>query len=207
MSPHVKHKKFLLLIALPVSLIFLFWIPYGLISLQHSASIISDYHDLPNADVAIIFGAGIHADGTLSEVTLERTVAGQLLLEKGIVDELVVSNTEVAAGAMKNYLLENGTPLDDISIDPFAVTTPDTCRYEKNQNEERTIIFLTQGYHLPRTMYQCGKLEVHGIGFPVESLNMIEKSELTAFETFSIRTTRIIREAALTWMSVLNLYE
>ena len=71
---------------------------------------------------------------------------------------------------------------------------------------ERSIIFISHGYHLPRIIYACEHIGVSGTGFPAEELALIERSELSWIQIQQIRFQRNSREMQLLLLSVMNIY-
>lgn len=200
-------RKFSKLI-LCLGLFLIFWLPFLIIVSESNGKIIDEIKRLAPAESALIFGAHLTPNGELSEILLERLEAGLILYEKGLVQELVVSDTKEAAETMKKYLLKKGVRPEDLYVDSDAETTIDTCYKEKKIHPAgRKIIFISQGYHLPRLIFQCQQIGVQGIGFPAEKLQIIEKSPLAGWETYYLKTTRIIREAALDWLVIFNIYK
>lgn len=109
---------------------------------------------------------------------------------------------------MKNYLLKEKIPSKNILLDTSAVKTTDTCRYLKtNYSQNKKLIFISQGYHLPRIKYQCEKIGVAAELFPAETLQQNRKSLFSSFEVLTIRTTRYFREAGLTLLAVIDVYK
>lgn len=201
-------KKCLLKATIILSIIlFIYWLPFFIIMLEGQSNIIDSIDELPEAEVAIIFGTQV-SESEVFPLLKERLDAGKKLLEMKKVKKLVVSNTEDAANIMAQYLIKEGVEEDLIEIDIQAEKTPDTCKYEMNEHpEKREIIFISQGFHLSRLLFQCKKVGVEGIAFPAETLRTINSSEYSIFTKISTRTFRYTREAGLTWLAVLNIYK
>ncbi|MDH3324935.1 MAG: YdcF family protein [Candidatus Peregrinibacteria bacterium] len=204
----MKKKIFKKVIIIIVVLIVLYWFPFRVISLSGRSSIVSSVNQLPNSDAVIIFGTLVNESGDITPLLKERLDAGKAILEEGRVKKIVVSNTEVAANVMAEYLFTQGINENLVEIDIQADKTPDTCTYEKeNYPENRKLIFVSQGFHLPRLLYQCNQLSVQGTAFPAEALSTIDRSECSFLTKIRVRTTRYAREAGLTWLAFLNIYQ
>ena len=197
-----QRKKLVLLF---LFLIFLYWAPFIFISMRYSSRIISDLHVLPSVDAALVFGANLSRDGGLTPLLRERVEAGRRLWVAGKASRLVISNTAHAAGVMRAYLIDAGLPGEIIEMDLLANRTPDTCHAERKANK-RTVVFLSQGFHLPRLLLQCHYAGVQGIAFPVERLGIIDRTKTPLLKRYFIRGKRYSREAALTWLAVLGIY-
>ncbi len=203
----MKRKIFKKAIIIIAVLVVIYWLPFMIISLSGRSDIVSATSKLPNSDAVIIFGTLVNESGDISPLLQERLDAGKAILEAGKARSIVVSNTETATNVMANYLLASGIDEDLIEIDIQADKTPDTCSYEKEiYPENRKLIFVSQGFHLPRLLYQCNQLSVQGTAFPAEAVLTIDRSKHSFLTKFRVRTTRYIREAGLTWLVFLNIY-
>ncbi len=144
----------------------------------------------------------------MSETNTERLLTAKVLLDRGIVKHVRVSNTEAPASAMKDFLVQIGVDSSKIEVDGSAVVTEDTCISERKDHLElRSVIFISHGYHLPRLQYLCDKLGIKGIGFPAERLHTTPRIELPFITTWKIRYERYQREALLTLMKMLGFYQ
>lgn len=200
-----KFKKAAIIIAV---LIILYWLPFIIIALNGRSNTVANINQLPSSDAVIIFGTIVDASGNVSPLLKERLDAGKAILEAGKAKRIVVSNTETAANIMAEYLFANGVDPDLVEKDIQADKTPDTCENEKEKYpESRKLIFVSQGFHLPRLLYQCNKLDIKGIAFPAEKLNTRNPADYSFLTKFRVRTARYIREAGLTWFAFLNIYK
>lgn len=188
-------------------LIIIYWLPFGVILFSSQSHIISSIAELPDSDSVIIFGTLVNEFGEITPLLRERLEAGKRIFEEEKSKTIVVSNTHEASSVMARYLHEQGIPESLIEIDTQANKTPDTCAYEKQKHfESRKIIFVSQKFHLPRLLYQCSKLNVRGVAFPVENLNTTDRSEYSLLTKIFVRTSRYTREAGLTWLAFLGIY-
>lgn len=193
-------KKILILVLI------LFLLPYVFISFSVFQQKVEKFDDLNPSDVAIVFGAHISETNQPTEILQERLDAAITLYRENLVETIVVSNTERAAIVMKNYLLRNRVPLVDIEIDIHAELTSDSCRYEL-EREDRSRIFLSQGFHLNRLLYLCQGLGIDGVAFPVEQISPIDRNGVNVFTRSFIRTKRFLREVLLSWPVLFGFYE
>lgn len=183
-----------------------YWLPFVFIYVKASPSIVGNVEYLPRTDAGLIFGANLN-NGEVSPVLKERLEAGKIIWEKEKAQKLVVSNMSKASLVMQNYLLENGVPKNAIELDEQAKRTKYTCLEEKkNYSDGRKVIFISQGYHLPRLIYQCQKIGVEGVGFPAENLDSVDRSGYSLFTRAITRARRYAREAGIMWLVVLRLY-
>lgn len=154
------------------------------------------------SDAALIFGALV-SDGTISPLHEERLKAGQILLEKQIVGVVVVSNSLRAANIMEQYLLNQGVAQHQIEIDGNADKTPDTCRNELSSDMKRSVIMISQRFHLPRLALQCANIGITG---QYLAADRIPRHSPGLWTKIRVRTYRYSREAVLIWAEILGIY-
>ena len=202
------HIRFLIKTGFFVSILFVIYFAlFVFVFFMEKAYVRTNLEDILPADSAIIFGANLNKNGDISEILLQRLEAGRALYQRKLVPELVVSNTKDAAYVMRNYLVSKGVPDKAIFVDTFAERTPDSCRMEKQRYPTgRKVIFVSQGFHLTRLLFQCQKLEVKGIGLAAEEIFPITSADLSPFEKISLKFDRYFRESYLTWAVMLNIY-
>ena len=161
-----------------------------------------DLQEAQPADAALVFGAVVR-NGVISPLHAERLDAASALYERGIIPEIVVSNQQLAAKFMRDYLITKDVPEHAIRLDGRAERTPDTCRAEARRAQPRRVIMISQRFHLPRLALQCRNLGVQGQYLMADSSTRAPASFWTRLK---VRSTRTAREAALIWAELLGLY-
>ncbi|MEP3346923.1 MAG: YdcF family protein [Litoreibacter sp.] len=154
------------------------------------------------ANVALIFGAVVR-NGTISPLHQERLDAGIALFRTGTVARLVVSNTPAAAEAMRKYLNTQGIPAQAIELDTQAVRSPDTCSFEAGIGAGRSVLLISQRFHLPRLALHCRRYALHPQYVMADSPTRAPNSLSTKVR---VRTGRFIRETMLIWGTLLRIY-
>lgn len=171
------------------------WLPWIIVTMQ--VDIERRIDRLPQAEAIIVLG-GLHDGVAMSETNRERLLTAKALYEAGVADRITVSNMEVASLAMRDFLIEEGVPEEVIEMDTTALVTEDTCINELALHPDgRSLIFVSQRYHLPRTLYLCRHAGVEGVGFPAEQLRLVERTRFSFWETVEIRHGRYWRENQL----------
>jgi vancomycin permeability regulator SanA len=122
--------------------------------------------------VAIVFGAGVWADGTPTPMLADRVRAGIALYQLGKVDRLLMSGDNRVpeyneVGAMRQFAIDRGVPETAILVDRFGLNTYATCDRARREFGIDRAILVTQEYHLPRAVYICRRLGVEAIGVGV----------------------------------------
>jgi vancomycin permeability regulator SanA len=127
-----------------------------------------------NADIAIILGNTVRADGSLSPWLKGRVDKALELYQHGRVREIMASGGQGEYGvpegfAMQKYLLQKGVPADRIIVDNAGSNTYLTAKDFLALNETRhytSAIVVTSFYHITRSKYIVRKLgfeNVHGV--------------------------------------------
>jgi vancomycin permeability regulator SanA len=154
------------------------------------------------AKAALIFGAVVR-NGKISPLHQERLDTGAALLGLGTVEKLVVSNTPVAAEAMRRYLDQQGISAKNIEMDTQAERSPDTCAFEAQQPTQRSVIFVSQRFHLPRLALHCRRYSLQAQYVMADSPTRAPSPLVTKLR---VRTERFLRETVLTWGVLLGIY-
>lgn len=155
------------------------------------------------AVAVLVFGALVR-QGQISALHAERLDSAADLLRRGTVERIVVSNAARASEVMRDYLLENGVPEAAIDVDPNAPATPDTCVNETARNAPRSVILLSQSFHLPRIAYQCANVGV--TGQYLAATPTADRAGTGPLRTAWIRAWRHTREALLIWTEIFGVY-
>lgn len=127
-----------------------------------------------NADIAIVLGNTVNADGSLSPWLKGRVDKALELYRQGRVREIMVSGGKGEYGvpegfAMQKYLLQNGVPANNIIADNAGNNTYLTAKDFLALNAARhfaSAIVVTSFYHITRSKYIIRKLgfeNVHGV--------------------------------------------
>lgn len=123
----------------------------------------------PNTQVAIVFGAGIYADGRLTAVLEDRMMTAIALYEQGKVDKILVSGDNRTVEydeptAMLNFALAHGVAAADIQPDYAGWSTYDTCYRARHIFQVEEAIVITQEFHLSRAILTCRQLDIAAVG-------------------------------------------
>lgn len=114
------------------------------------------------------FGVVLAAEtinGHPSAVLRDRLQGGIDLYNAGLVDQLVMSGRAPEPAIMRSYAVSHGIPEGDILLDDGGIRTYATCYNSATQLNLEEAIFVTQPYHLPRTLFLCRALGIDAHGF------------------------------------------
>jgi SanA protein len=125
--------------------------------------------DVPTQPVAIVFGAGLHRNGTATTVLQDRVTVAARLYFAGKVRKLLLSGDNRfldynEPGAMREVAISLGVPAEDIVLDYAGRRTYDTCYRAKAIFGVNQAILVTQSFHLPRALFECNHLGVSAVG-------------------------------------------
>lgn len=110
------------------------------------------------ADVAIVFGARVYGDGTLSTTVKDRVDTAVALYKEGTVPTILITGGIDEDGVdetegMRNYAIEQGVGVGDIVIDNKGDNTDASVSNTANiiaANGYKRALAVSQFYHLPR---------------------------------------------------------
>jgi SanA protein len=137
---------------------------------QHYRSrIYTDIAEVPQRPVAIVLGAGLWPDGSLTPVAADRVRAAGELYAAGSVDTLLISGDNRFVDynepkRMQEYALKLGIPAQDIVLDYAGRRTYDTCYRARAIFGVTEAVVVTQRFHIARTLYLCEALGVDAVG-------------------------------------------
>lgn len=124
---------------------------------------------VPSRPVALVFGAFVMPDGTLSAMLADRVDAAVALYRSHKVEHLLFSGDNSRpdydeVSAMLAYALHRGVPRDAITLDYAGFDTYDSCYRARAIFGVTRAILVTQEYHLPRAVYDCTSLGIDAVG-------------------------------------------
>jgi SanA protein len=130
---------------------------------RHAAQIYEGVETVPPRPVALVLGAGLWPDGSLTPVLADRVATAADLYQAGKVEKLLCSgdNRRVdynEPAAMKAYAVRLGVPKEDVVLDYAGRRTYDSCyRARAIFGVERAVV-VTQRFHTARSLYTCETL-------------------------------------------------
>ncbi len=147
--------------------LFIIWL------LAHSLIIIFDglTDDIQKADIAVVLGNKIEADGQVSPRLKIRLVRALELYQKKMVLKILVSggidpNGHNEAVIMKKYLVKNGVKPNDILLDEYGNNTYLTALHTKSllvRHGFSSVIAISHYYHISRIKLAFKNFKIHRI--------------------------------------------
>jgi len=138
------------------------------VELRYRGRVYVRAEDVPPRPVAIVFGAGLWPDGSLTPVLADRVAGAVDLYRAGTVRKLLCSGDNRFVyynepQRMLEYAERLGVPSEDIVLDYAGRRTYDTCyRARAIFGVERAVV-VTQRFHVARTLYLCDALGVDAV--------------------------------------------
>jgi SanA protein len=151
----------------------------------------SDVADVPPAEVAIVPGALVNADGKMSGMLADRVKQASLLWHAGKVSKILVSGdhgqwTYDEPDTMRKALVRDGVKPEDIFEDHAGFDTWATMVRARSIFNVKNAVVVTQGFHMPRALFLAEEAGIHASGLLADQHHwgyQGEKSEIR--EVFS----------------------
>jgi len=125
--------------------------------------------DVQPVETAMILGASIQPDGRPSDALKDRMETGIALYKTGKVRKLLITgddggfrSNEVAT--MQRLAIDAGVPEEHITVDGHGYRTYESCKRAVSVFGIKTMIVVTQRFHLSRALYLCSKLGIKAQG-------------------------------------------
>lgn len=130
----------------------------------------ADVSDVPRAQVAIVPGALVKPDGTMSTMLADRVRQALRLWRAGKVDRILVSGDHHTwaydePGTMRKALLRAGVPGRVVFEDHAGFDTWATMVRARSVFGVDSAVIVTQGFHMPRALYlaEAAGLDASGL--------------------------------------------
>lgn len=123
--------------------------------------------DVPPRPVAIVLGAGLWPDGSITPVLADRVATAADLYHAGTIQTLLLSGARRPGydepGVMLDYAVRLGVPREAVLLDPEGFRTYDTCRRAREVFGLEQAVVVTQRFHVARSLYLCDALGIDAV--------------------------------------------
>jgi vancomycin permeability regulator SanA len=131
--------------------------------------------DVPAKPVALVLGAMVHPDGTLSAFLIARLEVAKRLYEADKVQAILVSGDHGEwaydePGSMHAYLVQHGVPDVKVVDDYAGFDTYDSCHRAVRIFGVTQAIVVTQSYHIDRAVALCREAGMDAVGVGDDSV-------------------------------------
>ncbi|MBD3245111.1 MAG: hypothetical protein GF335_03910 [Candidatus Moranbacteria bacterium] len=132
--------------------------------------IFCDLNKLEKKQTALILGALVRKDGRMSDIYLDRVRSAIELYQNDKVDKILISadNSRInynETKAAEKYLIEKGIPSQDVYLDYAGFDTYDSLYRAVHIFKVKSIIIVSQKFHLPRALYISQDLRLDALGY------------------------------------------
>ena len=129
-----------------------------------------DVREAPRAQAALVLGAQVMPNGAPSSMLSDRITAGAELYEAGRVDKLLLSGDHSRehydeVGTMRDILLEQGIPAEDLFTDHAGFDTWDSAQRAKRVFDVDSVVVVTQKFHMARAHYDARHAGLDATGY------------------------------------------
>lgn len=122
------------------------------------------------ADCILVLGAGVHQDGSPSNMLEDRLLRGIELYDQGVAPKLLMSGDHGRedydeVNVMKEFAKDHGVASEDIFMDHAGFSTYESMYRAREVFQAEKIVVVTQKYHMYRAIYAAEKmgLEAYGV--------------------------------------------
>ncbi len=120
-------------------------------------------------DCIIILGAGVRADGSMSDMLRDRMDTGIGLYFDGVADKIIVSGDHGReeydeVNTMKAYAVECGVESSDVFMDHAGFSTYESLVRAREIFGVNSAVVVTQKYHLYRALYIADYVGIEAVG-------------------------------------------
>jgi len=131
-------------------------------------SVYTSVEDVPPRSVALVLGAGLWPDGSLTPILTDRVATAADLYHAGVVQKLLCSGDNRFVDynepqRMLEYAVRLGVPEEDIVLDYAGRRTYDSCYRARAIFGVEQAVVVTQRFHVARALYLCGALNVDAV--------------------------------------------
>jgi SanA protein len=145
------------------------------------AYIYNDVMAAPSAEVVLIPGAAIFADGTLSSIFMDRADLAFKLYEAKKVSKILVSgdNSTLShneVNPVRLYLISKGVPDQDIFLDHAGFDTYSTMYRARDIFGVTSVLIASQSFHLPRAVFIARQLGMKAYGVNADVGNILSRN-------------------------------
>ncbi len=146
----------------------------AVINFETKKYIWDDIDKVPPTEVAVILGAAIMRDGSLSPVLIDRVETALKLYEAQKVAKILVTgdNSSLAhneVNPVRLYLLDKGIPDENIFLDHAGFDTYSSMYRARDIFLANTMTIVTQSFHLPRSVFIARALGLKAYGLSADN--------------------------------------
>ncbi|HET6847990.1 MAG TPA: ElyC/SanA/YdcF family protein [Gaiellales bacterium] len=184
----ITRRRIVIVLATFAAMLVLLLAPLVLIHLDTMGELSDSPADVHrHHQVALVLGAGLTKDGTVTWFLRDRLDAAITLYREGKVDGLLLSgdnhvSTHDEPGAMRSYALSQDVPAGAITLDYAGFDTYDSCYRARYIFGVRSAEVVTQRYHAPRAVYLCRAVGIDADGLGVRDWGRVPTAKMIHYQ-------------------------
>ena len=155
---------------------------------HQARALIAEPAEVRPAQVALVLGAGVYPDGSVSPMLRDRLETALALYESGKVSKFLLSGDHSRqdydeVNAMRRYLEARGVPPEDLFMDHAGFDTYDSMYRAAAIFQVEDVIVVTQEFHLPRALWIATRLglDAQGVAADLHRYRFEQRYELREF--------------------------
>lgn len=153
-------------------------------------SIYEDISDVPKMQTALLLGAKVYSNGALSSIMSDRSLTAIDLYKNKKVQKILISGDHGTSkydevNTIKDFLLSNGIPKEDIFLDHAGFDTYDSIYRANAIFEVESLTIISQEFHLPRAVYIAHSLDIDAVGFVADRQEYLSQWQNYARESLA----------------------
>lgn len=166
-------KRLLRVFLIGAAVLLALTVALNLLCILPAAPRIREAQQVEPADCIVVLGTGLFADGTPGNMLTLRLNVAIDLYRQGAAPKMLMTGDHGSpdydeVNAMKRYAVEHGVPAEDIFMDHAGFCTYDSMAHTAQMFGGKSVIIVSQGYHLYRAIHDAGTwgLQAQGVAAP-----------------------------------------
>jgi len=154
-------KKGFVVVGMFLSL--LFCMPFAssvIMRMSTDGNIYDNIENVPSKDAALVLGAAAYPS-RLSDILQDRVDTAIELYKDKKISKIIMSGAPNESEAMAKYAIKNGVDEDYVIEDPNGLDTYTSIQNAKNT---KSVIIVTQSFHMPRALFIAKHLGIDAVG-------------------------------------------
>jgi vancomycin permeability regulator SanA len=141
--------------------------------LNRRYTIVQTVDAAPTTTLALVFGGGMNADGSMGTMQTDRVKVAIELYKRGKAEQIMMTGDDGwlhadEVDAMRQYAIDAGVPSTTILVDRHGYRTYESCYREAKVYGVTKALMISQNFHLPRIIYLCNNFGIESVGLAAD---------------------------------------
>ena len=142
---------------------------------------------VPTQQTGLLLGALVHSDGSLSTAVQDRVDTTVELYRDGKISKILVSGDHGQVNydevnTIRKHLMAKGVKEEDIFLDHAGFDTYDSVYRARDVFQVKSIVIISQAFHLPRAVFVAKALDVDAVGYVADKQDYPQRKRNTVRE-------------------------